>query len=415
MWKCLFMMRHLVAHVRGMRMIRHRLTILRVVVMAIIALVGVGISDVAWSRQSPATSAAIRTVSVGVNPMRVVADGPSGHVFVLNSGYGRDHNMSTLTMLDARSGRILHTTALGQFSLNMGVDSATERVFVSDEMTSAVSVIDARTGTILGTTPVGPSPIIAVAEQTGRVFVMVTAINKVYMLDARTGRIVRIIRVPRGAESVVVDGPTKRVFISCDYSTGLNTQHPILTMLDARTGTTLRTISGIAGQMLVNNRTGLLYQIGSGLIRVLDGHAGTLRRTIALAHLYGPIVMDERSGHLFVADAYSRAVSMLDGRSGRMLARAAVAPANGVADDMTVDTRSGHVLIAGGGKTVMLDGWSGRVLRTIAVSGLIGVDGRTGHAFLARAHEGRQINVAVGPLHFSVGSDAGDVSMIATM
>lgn len=391
--------------------IRRQSTLLLLVV---IVLFGVGFSSVVWSNRSLPPSAALHTVTVGINPIQVVADGARGHVFVLNSGYGRGRDMSTLTMLDAQNGNVLHTTALSQYSLNMIIDHATGRLFVSNDMAGTVSIIDARTGTIKGTVLVGPSPIMSVDERTGRVFVVVPATNKVGMLDARSGRVIRVVRVPIGPEDAVVDAGTGRVFIFCDTITGRTQQHPSVAVLDARSGVVLRVIPGLAGQGLVNNRTGALYLARTGIISVLNGRTAMIHHTIAFAHPYGPIAVDETSGRLFVVEAYSHVVIMVDGQTGRVLARATSAPANGVEDTIAMDSRNGHVLLTGNGETVVFDARSGKILRTIMIGGVIGVDSQTGHVFLAQAHEGRQITVGVGPLHVTFGSDAGSVSMIAT-
>ncbi|MCA1599634.1 MAG: hypothetical protein LC769_11605, partial [Chloroflexi bacterium] len=312
------------------------------------------------------------------------------------------------------NGNVLHTTALSQYSLNMIIDHATDRLFVSNDMAGTVSIIDARTGAIKGTVPVGLSPLLSVDERTGRVFVVVPATNKVTMLDARSGRVIRVVRVPIGPEDAVVDAGTGRVFIFCNTITGRNQQHPRVAVLDARSGVVLRIVPGLAGQGLVNNRTRALYLAGPGSLSVLDGRTAMIRHTVAFAHLYGPIAVDETSGYLFVVEAYSHVVILVDGQTGRVLGRASSAPANGVEDTMTADSRTGHILLTGGGKTVVLDARSGKVLYTIAIGGVIGVDSQTGHAFLLQPHEGRQITVGVGPLHFAFGSDAGSVSMIAT-
>jgi YVTN family beta-propeller protein len=109
------------------------------------------------------------------------------------------------------------------------------------------------------------------------------------------------------------------------------------------------------------------------------------------------IAVDARRGHAFVANAYDGSVSMVEARSGRVLRTVAVG-ANPWS--LAVDPRADRVLVSTGqglwpswssataGRVQVLDGRTGRRLRTVAVGlgpAALAVDKRSGHVFVANS------------------------------
>jgi len=132
------------------------------------------------------SGAVLRSIPVGPSPMALAVDARLGHVFVVNYGPA-DASRSPLgngnvSMLDATSGRVLGTVAVGEAPRAVAVDQRDGRVFVLNGGHSdgaervidpgSVSVLDARTGRVVRTVRVGDLPVaVAVDEQRGRAFV----------------------------------------------------------------------------------------------------------------------------------------------------------------------------------------------------------------------------------------------------
>jgi len=194
----------------------------------------------------------ITTVAVGRTPWRVVVDGASGRVFVVNRGDG------TVSVLDSAAASLVATTPVGSDPVAAAVDERTRRVFVSNNGDATVSVLDARTGGLVRTTMVGTSPQwLAVDARTGRVFVRCNS-GHVDVLDARDGTMLRATRVgsaPWG--QVAVDEQTGRVFVT-------NPHDQTVSVLDARDGVVLRTVAiGADGyRPIVDARTGHVVVAG---------------------------------------------------------------------------------------------------------------------------------------------------------
>ena len=136
----------------------------------------------------------------------------------------------------------------------MAVDARTKRLFVVNVDEDTVSVLDARSGALLHTVHVGQSPTaVAVDERTGRVFVVnshtdpyriPTERGSVSMLDARSGAALRTIPVGWDPTVAAVDERKGRIFVvnrNID-SRGRLIGNGSVSVLDARSGTVLRTI-----------------------------------------------------------------------------------------------------------------------------------------------------------------------------
>jgi YVTN family beta-propeller protein len=127
--------------------------------------------------------ALLRTVLLGGMPRAVAVDERLGRVFVAAGG------ADSVSVLDSRTGRLVRTVRVGRGPVALAVDVRTNRVFVSCRGVSGgtpswfrrrlvvpamgqVRVLDARTGALLSTAAVGAGPVaVAVDERTGRAIV----------------------------------------------------------------------------------------------------------------------------------------------------------------------------------------------------------------------------------------------------
>jgi DNA-binding beta-propeller fold protein YncE len=260
----------------------------------------------------------------------------------------------------AVAGPVVHTVALGHRVVwDVVLDAPAGRAFLlaasrrgSDD-TAAVQMLDLATGAVRRTVALSTGlPVTqALDERTQRLFVLTDrdygGLGHVFVLDARTGSVVRTIHVGLDPDVLAVDTLTDRVFVANGDS-----------------------------------------------VRILDAHTGVLRRAIAVGGFLGvgvtgatfPVVTaDTRSGRIFVTDsegapgAMRTVVRVLDGRSGRLLRRMV-----GHGGVLTIAARTGRVVIGEGSGVSLLDGWTGRMLRSGVVRSLVDaltVDEQTGRLF----------------------------------
>jgi len=126
------------------------------------------------------TGLVLRAVAVGRGTGDLAVDSQTGRVFVVNS---LDDSVS---MLDARTGQVLRTMTVGRDPVAIALDRHSHRVFVvnNDNDTphhpgldfdgpGSVRVLDAWSGTVVDTIAVGFNPqAIQIDERTGRAFVL---------------------------------------------------------------------------------------------------------------------------------------------------------------------------------------------------------------------------------------------------
>jgi YVTN family beta-propeller protein len=114
--------------------------------------------------------------------------------------------------------------------------------------------------------------------------------------------------------------------------------------------------------------TPAFYPHAHGTVTVLDARSGTVLRTVTVGYGPGAIALDARRGRAFVTNRYDGTVSVLDVAAGAVLRTVAVAPQPGA---VVVNARTGRVFIAsdnaGMGLVSVLDTDGKRVLQRVAV------------------------------------------------
>lgn len=391
----------------------------RPLLVAALLAFGGGIAAARALSQSPRTAALERTVPVGQNPALVVMAGGAGRAFVVNQGsYADTSTGGTVSMLDTVTGRVLHTAAVGWAPIDAALDTRTRRVFVVNSYlkntfnraTGSVSMLDAVSGRVLRTTDVGRLPAaVAVDERAGRVFVLNALNGGVSVLDAASGRVVGAIPLGRHDYPLVLARGTLALdtrrghgfALIADTAGGTAPVRTGVAMVDTRRGVLLRTlrVGRFAQQVVVDEATGRAFVASSNCgapnattvvnlcVGVLDTATGRLIRTITNAS--SPIVVDQQRGRVFVASG--NRVSVIDGRSGRRIARSGPLVAASDTLPQAVDERTGRVLVtcwgptAGHGSLVILDGVSGGIIRRVGIAtagATAAVDEHTGHVFV---------------------------------
>ncbi len=234
------------------------------------------------------TGRTIKTITLGFNPEAMAVDERRGRAFVI----GPDPAYrGRLALLDTRGGRVLRTVTLaGYASSALAVDARRDHAFVATLAGSTracatpggvchtpgtVLMLDARTGRALHATPVGDNPsTVLVDERAGRVFVVNNGTNgedigTVNILDAATGRLVRSTTVGFLPEGAAVDTRRGRVYVA-------NSHSGTMSVLDARGGQLLGTMRVVVGPgpVAVDDRTGRVFVASAD---VSDGGSGVDR------------------------------------------------------------------------------------------------------------------------------------------
>lgn len=343
----------------------------------------------AWSRTGNAPL--LRTIALPRRPFELAVDARTHRVFVIGTTVG-----GYLSMLDARTGTLLRTVALGALPLHLGgarlaVDTRTGRVFIPNG--GGITMLDARTGAPLRTIAAGGYAT-KVDELRGHVFSLSS--HALAMLDARSGALLRVTPLPIVPVGLAVVEPSGWV-VASDQSGAR------VSLLDARSGELVRTIAGAGDPVAIDGRRGRVFGITATGVSLLDVRSGRLVRTLPVDDSYDAAV-DLRQGLVIVPTATSfsgwRAPSVvtlrrtLDGmalRTMRVGTGRAVVALDARSDQLVVATTgpfdaSGNAIARG---TVrLIDARSGQVRRTVTVGVdplAVAVDERTERTFVVNS------------------------------
>ncbi len=204
---------------------------------------------------------------------------------------------------------------------------------------------------------------------------------------------VRTVRLPARPYRVVVDAPTRHVFVLTAQPQGgatITSMRVAVTMLDGTTGAPLRAVTleahGFVDNGVVDARTGRLFVLtsrvgrdngpltGPGTVHVIDGRTGGVVRAFGAGVSPRAMTPDVRRGRLFILDGGRRGpndvpigastLRAVDEVSGAVVWTARLGQVGGY---VALDTRTDRLFITEGDGVTMLDARTGRVGRHVSL------------------------------------------------
>jgi YVTN family beta-propeller protein len=240
------------------------------------------------------------------------------------------------------------TVRVGRYPQFLALDGSTRTLYVANGGSNTVSVIDAGRCNAVSTTrcrpraevPVGPEPFaLAVNEVTSSIYVTNLGARTVSIVDARRcnakdvsgcGRRPRTVNVGHTPGGIAVNTRTNTVYVTGELS------HDV-SVIDGRTCNArtargcrqkpLRAPAGAGARgIAVNEATNTVYVANTvaNTVSVIDGstcnakvHRGCGRRAAVAPVGYSPrrVAVDERTNTIYVTNAGSNSVTMLNGRT----------------------------------------------------------------------------------------------------
>lgn len=329
----------------------------------------------------PAAAAPIvSTLTVAHGPSAVAVDAQTGRAFIATPDPSTHDDQ--IAVVNTATGRLVATTTIGAYASQapgpLLVDQRASRVFALDADADTVSVLDARSGALLHNVYAGTMPqLLAEDERAGHVFVGALDLQ-LLVLDSRRGRVVRAVKLADLPGALAVDERNNRVFVG--------TMGGLLETIDARSGAVLNdTRVGVSvSTIAIDQRAGRVVAVGPDLhgnyglnygyapssdaMCLLDAGSGTLLATIALPSLSSSVVVSERFSRIVVASPWSYNVGVYDSRTGITISTLTTSFIPG---PMAPDEYSGRVFITNqdAGMALMLDARTGRIRRSTLLTG----------------------------------------------
>ena len=397
----------------------------------------------ALALRAPAHNVVLNAAPIG-NTDVVGMDSRLGRAFILDDGvlaqqvtlsprggwdWTGSNSSNTLHVLDTRSGRTIKAINVPTTVHSMVVDAATNRVFAFDQ--GQLQVIDARDGALLNpvTISAGSDELndyidtALVDERTGHLFATLDQQNygapsgqHLLLLDGRTGATLHDLTFPPRPASVThtSNGGTSIIYGTA-LSLALDSQAGRLyvfnadrrmSVVDTGSGRILSTrrLPVVLTDAQVDGQSGRIFafvmssgpttRLGAGrwqapvrTLDMLDPRTGAIH-TLASVTGFSDIAVDENDNRVFIPDIARRAVIVLDGASGRILRTVALGlqPFQIVLDEprhrALVTLAAGYNATTADTHIAMLDTRSGALLRAISTGhplNNVTIDTGTGH------------------------------------
>ena len=218
---------------------------------------------------------AARTLSTGqiqgYTPRRVrqsaqglAVDLRCGHVLVV------DTFTDQVSILDARSGRLLRTVPVGRHPVAVAIDQVTGRAYVANFGTASVSILGACGGAVVGTVPVGTGPaLLAIDTRAGVALVANVDSNSISTIQRSTRQVVRTTASGDSPTAMALDGQRGQLLVaSISAQPGMFPQDGgEVRVLDTRTSNVLRItrVSGVPSALAVDSRLGGAFVLSTGI------------------------------------------------------------------------------------------------------------------------------------------------------
>jgi YVTN family beta-propeller protein len=197
------------------------------------------------------------------------------------------------------------------------VDAPTRRVYVSHG--TEFKVVDADTGDVVGNILYGLKTVhgIALVKELGKGFISDGGANRAVIVDLETLKGTGEVKTGAGADSILYDPASKRVF-------SFNGHGKDVTAIDPANGTVVGTIPvGGTPEQPVADGKGMIYDNNEDTSEVMaiDSHALTIKARWPIAPAGAPtaIAMDRQHRRLFTSGRNPQQLVVMDADNGKVI------------------------------------------------------------------------------------------------
>jgi YVTN family beta-propeller protein len=245
-------------------------------------------------------------------------DAPANRAFVTHPG------SDSVGVLDATTGALLRTVAVGRRPGALAVDTRAGRVFVANQNDGTVSVLDVATGKVLAQPrDHGGACAVAAAERAGRALVL-NGVDRYHgslrILAAAPGAVLHVATAGPAAacpaQTIAVDPASDRALVLGigDENYGVPST---ASMVDVGTGRIVRTtmlsasLASFAAITVAGAPRGYILIVGGTELGVVDPRSGQIVQTLGIHPGAHTMAVDRRTGTAFIATSQDGTVSIV--------------------------------------------------------------------------------------------------------
>ncbi len=255
----------------------------------------------------PGISGDAVTATIPVDsPSGVGVDSGTNKIYVSNSGN------NTISVIDGTTNTVTSTIPVGNYPLGVGVNPITHKIYVDNAEAYTVSVIDGTTNTVTSTIPVGSYPIsIAVNQKTNMIYVGNFGSSNISVINGSSDTVVSTITPWLGyIDGVAVNPSTNMVYAT----TTCTCLHPYayLAIINGTTNSLTTSIQkGNNGYGVgVNTVTNRIYADLSRILYVVDGVTNNVMNMMSMGDA-NDVGVNPTTNKIYMTNG--NAISVIDG------------------------------------------------------------------------------------------------------
>jgi YVTN family beta-propeller protein len=199
----------------------------------------------------------------------------------------------------------------GSLPQNLAYNSASNKLYVANNIGNSVTVISGSTDAVLATIPVGKAPYhVAVNETTNRFYVPNNMDNTVSVIDGNTDAVIETVSVGSAPRASAVNEKTNKIYV-------VNYTAASVSVIDGSTNTVTATISvgSRPCAVAVNETTNRIYIVnyGPNSVSVINGATDTVIETVPVGNSPRHIAVNETTNRIYIVNYRGASVTVLNG------------------------------------------------------------------------------------------------------
>ncbi|GFZ84656.1 hypothetical protein GCM10008018_33270 [Paenibacillus marchantiophytorum] len=294
-----------------------------------------------------ATQQVIQNVKVGEGATYLAVNSATNRIYVTNF---RD---ATVSVMDGQTNRVLTSVPVGQRPFGLGIDPKRNRIYVAN-LGGTISIIDGSSNRVVQTLKVGGAPaLVSVNERTNRIYVTNVEKDLVHVISGTSLRVIKSLKV--GRNPIVIPGinrVTNRIYIANNLSNyaSLIQGNTLLPSIPIHLGSR-------QSELAMNALTNRIYvtsaqQEGRGKLFVLDGDTNRIVKTLRIP-TFASLLVNPLTNHYFIGDTDNRNLFVYGGQNNELLTTLRTGNSSG---NMALNTRTNQIYVGNTGTiTVVQD------------------------------------------------------------
>jgi YVTN family beta-propeller protein len=255
------------------------------------------------------------TISVGSQPVAVAVNPVTNTAYVVND---IDNSVS---VVDGTTKAVTATIPIIYSNFHgIAVNPITNKIYVTDSASDQITIIDGATNNSVNVGVHGYPTGVAVDSATNKVYIANTNDGSITVLDGDTN-VATIVAALQGITNVEINPNTNKIYVESNSTTSSGNTLLILDGATNQTSTTpVTSTPNFNGGLALNRQTNRIYVAAaegnngdSGSIAVIDGTTAKIMDYISVPGGAGAIAVDQVSDRIYVTDAMSNNVTVIDG------------------------------------------------------------------------------------------------------